>query len=138
MNGVATAPGAGTVLNALATGQGSAFAIDVETTATVELAADAETVTVESAALFTEPLPGFNRPPANTGQLDPNLYEDVSGDGDGLDPSQTVDLWTQLVVNPDAFNDLTQDQVDALDWNGDGQLSPADAVELWTEQVLAS
>ena len=47
MNGVATAPGAGTVLNALATGQGSAFAIDVETTATVELAADAATVTGE-------------------------------------------------------------------------------------------
>ena len=49
MNGVATAPGAGTVLNALATGQGSAFAIDVETTATVELAADAATVTGEIA-----------------------------------------------------------------------------------------
>jgi shikimate kinase len=49
MNGVATAPGAGTVLNALATGQGSAFAIDVETTATVELAADATTVTGEIA-----------------------------------------------------------------------------------------
>jgi len=49
MNGVATAPGAGTVLNALATGQGSAFAIDVETTATVELAADADAVTGEIA-----------------------------------------------------------------------------------------
>jgi shikimate kinase len=49
MNGVATAPGAGTVLNALATGQGSAFAIDVETTATVELAADADVVTGEIA-----------------------------------------------------------------------------------------
>lgn len=47
MHGVATAPGAGTVLNALATGQGSAFAIDVETTATVELTSDAETVTGE-------------------------------------------------------------------------------------------
>ena len=49
MNGVATAPGAGTVLNALATGRGSAFAIDVETTATVELSADAATVTGEIA-----------------------------------------------------------------------------------------
>ncbi|ERH01499.1 MAG: shikimate kinase [Halonotius sp. J07HN6] len=47
MDGVATAPGAGTVLNALATGRGSAFAIDVETEATVTLAADAETVTGE-------------------------------------------------------------------------------------------
>ena len=49
MNGVATAPGAGTVLNAVATGHGSAFAIDVETTATVELSADAERVTGEIA-----------------------------------------------------------------------------------------
>ncbi len=39
MNGRAVAPGAGTVLNALATGTGSAFAIDLETTASVELAA---------------------------------------------------------------------------------------------------
>ncbi len=38
MQGRATALGAGTVLNALATGRGSAFAIDAETTATVELA----------------------------------------------------------------------------------------------------
>ncbi|KTG08070.1 shikimate kinase [Haloferax profundi] len=37
MHGRATALGAGTVLNALATGTGSAFAIDAETTATVEL-----------------------------------------------------------------------------------------------------
>ena len=37
MDGQATAPAAGTVLNALATGTGSAFAIDEYTTATVEL-----------------------------------------------------------------------------------------------------
>jgi shikimate kinase len=37
MDGRAVALGAGTVLNALATGTGSAFAIDAETTATVEL-----------------------------------------------------------------------------------------------------
>jgi shikimate kinase len=37
MHGRAVALGAGTVLNALATGTGSAFAIDAETTATVEL-----------------------------------------------------------------------------------------------------
>lgn len=37
MNGRAAALGAGTVLNALATGVGSAFAIDAETRATVEL-----------------------------------------------------------------------------------------------------
>ncbi|MCU4744404.1 shikimate kinase [Halobacteria archaeon AArc-m2/3/4] len=40
MDGRAVAPAAGTVLNALATGTGSAFAIDLETTATVELTDD--------------------------------------------------------------------------------------------------
>jgi len=50
MKGVASAPGAGTVLNALATHRGSAFGIDVDTTATVELDLSAETVTGEIAA----------------------------------------------------------------------------------------
>lgn len=40
MNGRATAPAAGTILNALATGTGSAFAIDGEITATVRLTTD--------------------------------------------------------------------------------------------------
>ncbi|MFB6174182.1 MAG: shikimate kinase [Halobacteriales archaeon] len=59
MQGQATAPAAGTVLNALATGTGSAFAIDAATTARVELggsdgvtgriagAADADTGLIE-------------------------------------------------------------------------------------------
>ncbi|SFC08121.1 shikimate kinase [Halobiforma haloterrestris] len=42
MDGRAVAPAAGTVLNALATGVGSAFAIDLETTATVELTDDGD------------------------------------------------------------------------------------------------
>ncbi|WP_254768601.1 shikimate kinase [Salinilacihabitans rarus] len=42
MDGRAVAPAAGTVLNALATGTGSAFAIDLETTATVDLTDDGE------------------------------------------------------------------------------------------------
>jgi shikimate kinase len=40
MDGTAAAPAAGTILNALATGRGSAFAIDLYTTATVELTDD--------------------------------------------------------------------------------------------------
>jgi shikimate kinase len=44
MDGRAVAPAAGTVLNALATGRGSAFAIDLETTATVDLTTDGEVV----------------------------------------------------------------------------------------------
>ena len=50
MHGVASAPGAGTVLNALATHRGSAFAIDVDTTATVDLDPSAEAVSGEIAA----------------------------------------------------------------------------------------
>jgi shikimate kinase len=42
MRGRAVAPGAGTVLNALATGRGAAFALDAETTATVDLDASGE------------------------------------------------------------------------------------------------
>ena len=42
MDGRAVAPAAGTVLNALATGTGSAFAIDLETTATVDLTDDGD------------------------------------------------------------------------------------------------
>jgi len=44
MEGRAAAPGAGTVLNALATGTGAAFGIDVETRATVRLDPDADGV----------------------------------------------------------------------------------------------
>jgi shikimate kinase len=44
MDGRAVAPAAGTVLNALATGTGSAFAIDLETTATVELTSDSDVI----------------------------------------------------------------------------------------------
>ena len=44
MDGRAVAPAAGTVLNAMATGRGSAFAIDLETTASVELTDDGEIV----------------------------------------------------------------------------------------------
>lgn len=50
MEGRAAALGAGTILNALATGNGSAFAIDVETRATVELTADRDDVAGEIAA----------------------------------------------------------------------------------------
>jgi shikimate kinase len=45
MHGQARAPAAGTILNALATGTGSAFAIEEYTTATVELHTDGEEIT---------------------------------------------------------------------------------------------
>ena len=57
MNGVATAPGAGTILNALATGQAPAFAIVVAPTATVELPAAANAVTGRFSAQPVPPPP---------------------------------------------------------------------------------
>jgi hypothetical protein len=95
------------------------------------------TVEVGQTNVFTQPLPGFSNPPTNTGGLSQTLYEDVDGDGDGTSPSQAVNWWSQLVQNPQDFEDLTQEQIDALDWNGDGQLTPADAVQLWSTQVQA-
>jgi subtilisin family serine protease len=96
------------------------------------------TLTVEEQALFTVTLiSSFENPPTNTGRLDPNLYEDINGDGDGLDPSEAVLWWSRLVQNPEEFDGLTQEQVDALDWNEDGNLSPADAVTLWSKKVQA-
>jgi len=50
MKGVAAAPGAGTVLNALATHTGAAFGIDVETMATVVLDSNADAADGEIAA----------------------------------------------------------------------------------------
>ena len=44
MEGRAAAAGAGTILNALATGRGSAFAIDLDTRSTVRIDPDAETI----------------------------------------------------------------------------------------------
>ncbi|MDG5759770.1 shikimate kinase [Natronococcus sp. A-GB1] len=59
MDGRAVAPAAGTVLNALATGRGSAFAIDLETTASVELTTDGEVVGTVA-----------DRPEADTGLIE--------------------------------------------------------------------
>jgi hypothetical protein len=83
---------------------------------------------------FTGPLPGFGNDDAPTDTDGDGLYEDINGDGQAT-PSEAVSLWSQLVQNPGQFDDLTQEQVDALDFNGDGELSPADAVSLWSDLV---
>ncbi|MFB6142062.1 MAG: shikimate kinase [Halorientalis sp.] len=74
MEGRAQAPAAGTVLNALATGTGAAFAIDAHTTATVELTDDDEvTGTVADA------------PGADTRLVERcvELVTEIHGDGQG-------------------------------------------------------
>jgi len=52
---------------------------------------DAWLIKVSGENPFTQPLISrFNSPPTNTGNLDGALYEDLSGDGDGTDVTQTV------------------------------------------------
>ncbi|MFC7046268.1 shikimate kinase [Halobacteriaceae archaeon GCM10025711] len=79
MDGRAEAPAAGTVLNALATGTGSAFAIDAYTTAEVHLDPDADDVTGEVAG----------HPDADTRLVEKCVEFTVNLHGDG-DPGGTV------------------------------------------------
>jgi shikimate kinase len=73
MEGRAVAPAAGTVLNALATGTGSAFAIDAETTSEVRLDPRSEEVVGEIA----------DAPDADTGLVERCVELVVSRFGDG-------------------------------------------------------
>jgi len=90
-------------------------------------------------SLFTEPLvdrSSFVGPPTNTGDIDPTLYEDLSGDGDGIDVSQTVAVFGALVRGNDLG--LTDKQARALDWNEDSpetEVTTEDMVSLFGEQV---
>jgi shikimate kinase len=82
MQGRAAAPAAGTVLNALANGFGSAFAIDAYTTATVDLD-DSGTVTGEVA----EDPDADTRLIERCAELVLEEYAGVSGDADGSGPT---------------------------------------------------
>ena len=88
--------------------------------------------------LFYRPLPGFKSdglPPNNTYELDNELYEDINGNGDGLDVTQSVKWYGEFIRNPDSHDYLTDEQVAALDWDDDGELTSEDAVSLFGEQI---
>ena len=136
MNGVATAPGAGTVLNALATGQGAAFAIDVETTATVELAADADSVTGEITGA----------PDADTRLIERCVERVVARFGDGEGGTVTTDSEVPMaaglksssaaanaavLATLDALGvDVVSDDVEASDDAGDNAIAKIDACRI--------
>jgi shikimate kinase len=109
MQGRATAPGAGTVLNALATGVGSAFAIDAETTATVELESDADGVAGEIA----------DAPEADTGLIERcvELVVKRVGDGEGgtVRTDSEVPMAAGLKSSSAAANATVLATLDALD-----------------------
>ncbi len=93
----------------------------------------------DTGPLFTDPLTdSFSAPPTNTQELNNTLYEDLSGDGDGLDPSQTVRVFGELIRETDLG--LTDQQARALNWNSgspETEVTPADMVSLFGEQIRA-
>jgi len=95
-------------------------------------------------ALFSEPLlDSFDAPPTNTGEVNDTLYEDLSGDGDGTDTSQTVRLFGALIRGADLNGDapdggLTDEQARALNWNQNSpetEVTTSDMVSLFGEQI---
>ncbi|WP_436924521.1 shikimate kinase [Halosimplex amylolyticum] len=109
MEGQAVAPAAGTVLNALATGTGSAFAIDEYTTATVELDPEADAVTGRVA----------EDPDADTALIERCVaaVTDRFGDGEGghVRTESDVPMASGLKSSSAAANATVLATLDALD-----------------------
>jgi shikimate kinase len=109
MEGRAVAPAAGTVLNALATGTGSAFAIDLETTATVTLDPDHEGVAGRVA----------DHPDAETALIERCVERVVErfGDGEGgtVETESEVPMAAGLKSSSAAANAATLAALDALE-----------------------
>jgi hypothetical protein len=96
----------------------------------------------DSLPLFTEPLIQDNDtlplPPTNTKQLDPTLYEDLSGQGDGLDIDESQAVFEYL----DAGNslNLSPERAEKLNWYEDSpeeEVTKGDMVSLFGEQIRA-
>jgi len=109
MRGQAAACGAGTILNALATGVGSAFAIDVETTAAVTVEPESGTVTGEVAGA----------PDADTALIERcvELATEAFGDGEGghVLTESDVPMAAGLKSSSAAANATVLATLDALD-----------------------
>ncbi|MDZ7729886.1 MAG: shikimate kinase [Natrialbaceae archaeon] len=109
MDGAAVAPAAGTVLNALATGRGSAFAIDLETTATVTLTDDG---TVSGTIT--------GQPEADTGLLEAcarvtlERYGPDDGTGVAVTTESTIPMSSGLKSSSAAANAAVLATLDAL------------------------
>ena len=88
---------------------------------------------------FNEPLPGFDKRPQNTGELDDELYEDLNGDGNGTDVGETVQVFGELIRGTDLG--LTDKQARKLNWNPDSpetEVTVADMVSLFGKQIRNS
>ncbi|MFW6321650.1 MAG: shikimate kinase [Halohasta sp.] len=124
MQGVASAPGAGTVLNALATHTGAAFGIDADTTASVDLDPDAEAVTGEIGG----------EPDGDTRLIERCVERVVErfGDGEGgtVRTDSDVPMAAGLKSSSAAANATVLAALDALDVN---VVDPTGASELGGE-----
>jgi shikimate kinase len=122
MDGRAVAPAAGTVLNALATGVGSAFAIDFDVTASVSLDPDAGGVTGEVA----------DHPGADTALVERcvSLVTGEYGDGEGgtVRTETEIPLASGLKSSSAAANATVLATLDALGRADD--VRPVDAARL--------
>jgi len=129
MEGRAVAPAAGTVLNALATGTGSAFAIDLETTAEVRL--DPERAGVEGVVV--------DHPDADTALIERCVERVVArfGDGEGgrVETDSEVPMAAGLKSSSAAANATVLAALDALEVpvGSDGQLDRLDACRIGVE-----
>jgi hypothetical protein len=110
-------------------------------TATVmtDSSTDSVSVTVTSSALFSSPLiDRFDDPPQNTGGLDPSLYEDLDGDGDGTEVGPAVSVFGELIRGNDLG--LSDTQARKLNWNPGSpadEVTVADMVTLFGEKIRA-
>jgi hypothetical protein len=86
---------------------------------------------------FNDPLiSGFEGRPQNTGEVDSELYEDLSGDGDGTGVNQTVRVFGELIRGTDLG--LTDEQARKLNWSPEspeGEVTIADMVSLFGKQI---
>jgi parallel beta-helix repeat protein len=95
----------------------------------------------ETGNVFTKPVvdhPEFVGPPQNTKELHPELYEDLSGDGDGKSVRQTVTVFGELIRGNDLG--LSDEQAKKFNWNEDSpdtKVTVADMVSLFGEQIRA-
>jgi hypothetical protein len=93
--------------------------------------------TVTAGGAFSKPLLNFDNLPQNTRELDPTLYEDLDGDGNGTEVSPAVTVFGELIRGGNLG--LTAGQADKLDWDrddGDG-VDIDDIVALFGEKIRA-
>jgi hypothetical protein len=107
-----------------------------------DFALEAVEVTQQNRGNFTDPLPGFKRPPQNLqsdeGGFNDSLIEDLDGDGNPTDIAPTVSVFGELIRGNDLG--LTDAQAKKLNWNEDSpaaEVTVADMVTLFGKQIRA-